>query len=244
MLCEYVLEGERAIINGDFFYSPVSVTFPGGITIENVTVNEDNTSISFIVPQGATEPGEITVFTNFGSTNSTFWFLDNRNIIEGFEVGRSDINGTIITDPGPGDPPSINGNYVRIQRIIGDWEWVQVFCPWGNYTNVIPDEAILRPDKYFFKFEVNTVKPYNANYIRIWITAPEVEAGDRFARWNPTLDSKGEWQTVTIPLKDIMDELPTLGVLSSGYFVGFVFCGSGRLDCDMTFDNFRIVPKD
>ena len=33
----------------------------------------------------------------------------------------------------------------------------------------IPDAAILKPEDYNFKFEVNTIKPYNGNRIKLMI---------------------------------------------------------------------------
>jgi hypothetical protein len=77
MNCEYVLTGDVATINGDFFYAPLTVAFAGGVTGEIVSVT--NKILQVRVPDGA-QPGQLTVTTNFGVTKSDFWFRDNRNI--------------------------------------------------------------------------------------------------------------------------------------------------------------------
>jgi len=247
MFCEYVQEGEKATINGNYFYLPITVTFPGGYTATSesgeVSINEENTVLTVKVPEGATQAGPLSVANNFGTTNSGFWFLDNRNIFQDFDDAGW-WGGTQITDPGPMDPSIINGPYYRVTKGIGSWSWTEVFSWWINHN--IPDDAILNPKKYNYKFEVNTVKPYNANGIRIWVSDPGMNTNGKFFEWNgtsPGLDTKGQWSTVTFPFEDVMNANDPLGVLPE-YFYGFVFCGDGALDCDMCFDNFRIVPKE
>ena len=75
---EYVKEGEVAVIRGDYFYAPLTVTFTGDVQgqVENLTDQE----IQVRVPAGAL-PGPVTVKTNFGETESEFWFRDNRNML-------------------------------------------------------------------------------------------------------------------------------------------------------------------
>jgi len=244
MDCEYALAGQTAVIHGTYFYLPITVTFPGGATASSeegtVKANEDNTILSVKVPEGATEPGQLTVASNFGTTKSNFWFLDNRNIFEGFDPHTG--AGTSISNPGPGDPPLINGNYSRLTKTIGSWAWTEVFS-WRINHN-IPDDAILNPRKYNYKFEVNTIKPYNANGIRIWVTSQASNTNGKYFEWNapPGIDTQGEWHTVVFPLENVMAKNENIGVLDN-YFFAFIFCGNGTLDCDMCFDNFRIVPK-
>jgi len=260
MYCEYVLEGDNAIINGNFFYPPVSVTFPGNFVAtsedEEVLVNEDFTILTVKVPEGATESGQITVTTNFGVTKSNFWFLDNRNIFQGFELeentsdpdkpwGELGTNGGVIVDhPEEGDPPLINGNYIRMIFNESTW-WKQLFCNWNNGLGNIPNDAILNPKNYNYKFEVCTMKPYDGSGLKIWMNDMVTQNGDTFFEWKPPFDSKGVWSTMVIPLDDIASALGSdwPGVQPDGYFCGVVFAGSTRLDCDMSFDNFRVVPK-
>ncbi|MDR2147326.1 MAG: glycan-binding surface protein [Tannerella sp.] len=255
MDCEYTLDGEMATIHGDYFYLPVAVTFPGNLTVSTedgadiMTVNEANNLITVRVPEGA-QPGQIIISTNFGAQISDFWFRDNRNMIEGFDSSDPGTAGTLVTDPGPDDPPIINGKYTRIIKpAMGSWDWTQVYVRWSAPYYAIPDEAILHPDQYYYKFEVCTTKPFNANGVRGWVTDPSVQSSTpepMFYIWKPPFDTKGAWQTVTIPLTDFSNALGSFfpKVLPTGeYFSAFVFCEPGELNCDMSFDNFRIVPK-
>lgn len=258
MNCEYVPDGGIATINGGYFYLPITVTFPGGVTAssendeDSVTINTANNIITLKVPQGA-QPGQLIIKTNFGAQISDFWFRDNRNIIEGFDNdGTYDpgTNGSIITDPGDGDPSLINGPYDRvIKPAMGGWEWTQVFARWGAPYCKIPDEAILHPDQYYYKFEVCTMKPFDANGIRAWVTDPSVQTGTPdgvYYNWMPPFDSQGKWQTVSIPFENFASALGSYfpKVLPDGsYFCAFVYCEGGTLNCDMSYDNFRIVPK-
>jgi len=256
MDCEYIPDGGMASIHGSYFYLPISVTFTGGLTVssddgeENLSVNSANNIITVKVPEGA-QPGQLIVVTNFGAQISDFWFRDNRNIIEGFDTEDGHdpgTNGTIITDPGDGDPPLINGPYTRvINAAMGSWQWTQVFARWSAPYCAIPDEAILHPNQYYYKFEVCTTKPFDANGIRAWVTDPTVQSADGvYYSWMPPIDTKGVWQTITIPFEDFASAAGTSfpKVLPDGtYFCAFVYCEGGTLDCDMSYDNFRIVPK-
>ena len=252
---EYLMEGEKAIIDGDYLYLPISVTFPGGATVssddggvivEEVIVNEATNEkfmrLTVTVPSGATEPGPLTFTNNFGTTISRFWFLDNRNIFFGFDGEEGPYSaGFRVTNPGPGDPPLINGPYFRLTKTIGSWDWTQVFG-WV-YTSDIPEDAILNPRKYNYKFEVNTIKPFNANGIRIFLSDDYYDP--RYFFWNGNtaqVDTNGKWQTIVFPFEEVMASNVNPGVVSS-YFLGFIYCGDRTLDCDMCFDNFRIVPK-
>ena len=51
MVCEFVNEGDVATIRGDFFYEPLTVTFPGGVTGELVSVKDQEIQVR--VPAGA-----------------------------------------------------------------------------------------------------------------------------------------------------------------------------------------------
>ena len=251
MDCEYVPDGEIAVIHGNYLYFPLSVTFTGGQTVSSedgdITVNDKDlyvpyTILTVKVPEGA-QPGPITITNNFGTTVSNFWFRDDRNIFQGYDANDGWWNGTWVSDPGAGDPPLINGPYYRITNSsIGGGSWVEVFNWWENHN--IPDDAILNPSHYYYKFEVNTLKPYtSAGCVKIWVGDPANGTDKGYYSWTTPLDTKGAWQTVTIPFDDIMAKNAPCGVLSA-YFFGFVFNGgSGVLDCDMCFDNFRIVPN-
>jgi len=244
MVSEFVNEGSTATIRGNYFYEPVTVTFTGGATGEVVTLRDDEIQVK--VPAGA-QPGPITVATNFGETESDFWFRDNRNIFissDPFEGWNS--SSYVVTDPKPGDPAKINGNYIRVTKKLGDFPYTEVADGPASdmpiHSKRIPDAAILSPKDYNLKFEVNTLKPYSSNMIKI-NAGTSVKDDDNY-QWKPPYDSKGQWQTVVIPYEDVYNsykEKPTVN--PNGYWSMVLIHGAGALDADICFDNFRVVPK-
>jgi hypothetical protein len=248
MLSEYVPAGGVATIRGDFFYQPLTVTFAGGK--QGTLVNVKDQEIQVTVPDGA-QPGPVTIKTKFGETKSDLWFRDNRNIFLSSDPFTGWWNPAfVVSKPGAGDPPAINGNYIRVKKAIGGWQWTEVAGgppdAMGAISQNIPDSAILKPADYYLKFEVNTVKPYNNNVLKI--TAGLASGfNDSQYTWLPPYDTKGQWQTVVIPFDEIAASYESAGsklvVSKKGYYTRLLFHGGGDLDCDMSFDNFRIVPK-
>jgi hypothetical protein len=244
MLCEYVLTGEDATIRGDFFYAPVTVTFTGGVT--GTIVSVEDRIIKVKVPAGAL-PGPITVKTNFGETKSNFWFRDTRNIFISSDPFTGWWNASyVVTSPAATDPPKINGNYIRVKRAIGAWAWTEVAggpaSAMGSISQNVPDAAILKPSDYNLKFEVNTLKPYVSNVLKINVGI--LSENNNEYRWLPPYDTKGQWQTVVIPFDVVAASYGAPLVLSpTGYWARLLFHGPGDLDCDISFDNFRVVPK-
>jgi hypothetical protein len=245
MVSEYVVTGDIATIRGDFFYEPLKVQFAGGVNGELVSVTDK--LIQVRVPVGA-EPGPITITTNFGVTKSNFWFRDNRNIFISSDPYTGWWNSSfVVTNPGAGDPPSINGNYIRVKKAIGGWNWMEVAGgppdAMGPISKNIPDEAILKPSDYNLKFEVNTMKPYNANVLKINVGLSNDFNNNEY-RWLPPYDTKGQWQTVVIPFEEVAASYGApLSVSPKGYYTRLLFHGGGDLDADISFDNFRVVPK-
>jgi hypothetical protein len=244
MVCEYVNDGSVATIRGNYFYAPVTVTLTGGVTAQIASLKDNE--IQFTVPAGA-QPGPITVQTNFGTTKSDFWFRDNRNIFISSDPWEG-WNGAnfVVSTPGPSDPVKINGNYIRVNKFLGSWSWNEIADGTASsmpiHSKRIPDDAILNPDKYNLKFEVNTLKPYNNGMIRI--NAGTTVQDNTNYQWKPPFDTKGQWQTVVIPYEEVFKSYsvkPTVN--KDGYWSMVLMQGPGDLDADISFDNFRIVPK-
>jgi hypothetical protein len=246
MPLEYVKEGDVAVIRGDFFYEPLTVTFAGGVTGELVEVTD--TEIQVRVPPGA-QPGQITVTTNFGEMKSNFWFRDNRNLLihndpwTGWWGQNNVVPGT--------DPLAINGNFTRITANIGAWGWTEWIGGREDAlatSHNLPDDAVLNPAKYVMKFEVNTIKPYNGNRIKFMIgqvNNPDPSWDNEPYFWEPPFDTQGKWQTVVIPFEEVIDKYVTnWGVRPQGYGVKIWFHGPGTLAADIAFDNLRVVPED
>lgn len=244
MVSEFVNTGEVAAIRGDYFYEPLTVTFTGGVVGEIVSVTDK--IIEVRVPAGA-EVGPITVKTNFGETRSNFFFRDNRNMFIDSDPYEGWWNASyVVTNPGAQDPPKISGNYLRFKKAIGAWSWNELAGGPASampiHSKNIPDEAILKPSDYNLKFEINTVKPYSANMLKINV-ALTAEDNDAYL-WAPPVDTKGQWQTVVIPFEDVVASYKVKPTISpSGYWSRLLFHGPGDLDADIALDNFRVVPK-
>lgn len=244
MLSEYVADGEVATIRGDFFYAPLTVTFTGGGVGTLVSIKDQEIQVR--VPAGA-QPGPITVKTNFGETKSNFWFRDNRNMFLTSDPYEGWWNSSyVVSNPGPGDPPKINGNYLRFKKAIGAWSWNELAGGPASampvHSKNVPDAAILKPEDYYLKFEVNTMKPYASNMLKINVGLL-AEDNDAY-QWKPPYDTKGQWQTVVIPFEDVVASYKVKPTVSpSGYWTRLLFHGPGDLDADISLDNFRIVPK-
>jgi hypothetical protein len=245
MVCEYAPVGTVATIRGDYFYEPLTVTFAGGVNGDIVSVTDKVLNVR--IPAGAT-PGQITVTTNFGTKKSDFWFNDNRNIFISSDPFTGWWNASyVVTSPGAGDPVKLNGNYIRIKKPLGGWSWNEVAggppSAMGPISKNVPDEAILKPADYNLKFEVNTIKPYTNNVLKINVGLANDFNNNEY-RWLPPYDSKGQWQTVVIPFEDVAKSYGApLTVSAAGYYTRLLFHGPGDLDCDICFDNFRVVPK-
>jgi hypothetical protein len=247
MLSEFVNEGDLAMISGNYFYAPLTVTFTGGAT--GTIVSRKDQELQVQVPAGA-QPGPITVKTNFGEVVSTFWFRDSRNHIIDADPHEGWWASYLVATPDPakGDPPQISGGYYRHKKQVKAWTWDSPEVAGGpansmpNHSKNIPDEAILNPANYNVKFEINTLKPYNANTIRLNVGLV-AEDNDAYI-WQPPYDSKGKWHTITIPFDQMVAAYKTKPtVSSSGYWSRILIFGPGDLDADICFDNLRIVPK-
>jgi len=244
MVCEFVNTGDIATIRGDFFYEPLTVKFTGGVNGEVVSVKDKEIQVR--IPAGV-QAGQITVKTNFGETKSNFWFRDGRNMFIDSDPYEGWWNSNyVVSNPGPSDPPKINGNYIRYKKFTGAWSWNELAggpaSAMPGHSKNIPDAAILKPEDYNLKFEVNTVKPYNSSIIRI-NCALNAEDNNAY-QWMPPFDTKGKWQTVIIPFDEIVASYAVKPVINpSGYWCRLLIQGPGDLDADLCFDNFRIVPK-
>jgi len=245
MVSEFVNDGDVATIRGDFFYEPLTVKFTGGVNGDIVSVKDQEIQVR--VPAGA-QPGQINIKTNFGETKSNFWFRDSRNHFIDSDPYEGWWNSSyVVSNPGPTDPPKISGNYIRFTKKIGSWSWNELAGGPASampvHSKNIPDAAILKPGDYYLKFEVNTIKPYNANVVKINL-ALNAEDNDAY-KWNPPFDTKGQWQTVVIPLEEVFASYAVKPTVNpAGYWCRLLMGHApGDLDADVAYDNFRVVPK-
>jgi hypothetical protein len=192
-------------------------------------------------------PGPITVKTNFGEAKSNFWFRDNRNIFISGDPHQGWWATYLVTNPGPNDPPKISGNYYRFKKEVKAWTWDAPEVAGGDASSNpqsknIPDAAIIKPEDYNLKFEINTLKPYTSNTIKINVALAS-EDNNNYV-WQPPYDSKGVWNTVIIPFEQVVASYAVKPVVNpAGYWSRILIFGPGDLDADIAFDNFRVVPK-
>ncbi|WP_162051916.1 glycan-binding surface protein [Pontibacter pamirensis] len=248
MMNEYVNTGDVASIFGNYFYAPVTVTFTGGVEGEIVLVSEDADRIEVRVPEGA-EPGPITVATNFGETESEFWFRDNRNIIASFDETTAGLwHGPAYIKASDPDIQNINGNFIRVNRQLGAWAWFEMYVGGADSdvakeTKNIPQAAFANPSDYVLKFEVNTLAPLTGAEIRMYM-GQDVggERGETYYIWKPNVNTNGDWETVTIPWEDFYADNNEFAYNPNGYGVSFHFSGPLPVEANFAIDNMRVVP--
>jgi len=250
---EYVNTGDVATFFGDYFYPPLVVTFTGGAQAEIASVEDQ--VLNVVVPDGV-QPGPVTIASNFGITETDFWFRDNRNIIASFDVpidpnpsGEHLWHGEALFTSSDPDISSVQGNFVRVNQDLGPWAWYEMYVGTAS-DNIstkelknIPLEAFEKPDQYLLKLELNTLAPLGGANIRMYI-GPDMpgERGTYYYNWTPNTDTGGDWETVSIPWKDFLDANETLVYNPAGYGISMHFSGPNAVIANFGLDNMRVVP--
>ncbi|AKD03286.1 hypothetical protein PKOR_09305 [Pontibacter korlensis] len=246
MMSEYVNTGEVTTIVGDYFYEPLTVTFTGGVEGEIVSVEDD--VIEVRVPEGA-EPGPITVATNFGVTESDFWFRDNRNIIASFDGTTNGLwHGPDYIKSSDPAIPNINGKFIRVNRDLGAWAWFEMYVGPANSdvaleTRNIPAAALANPGDYEIKFEILTLDPLTGAEVKMYMGPNMADERGTNYTWKPNVDTKGQWETVSIPFDDFYTANQKFAYNPEGYGVSFHFSGPLAVKANFAIDNMRVVPK-
>lgn len=261
---EYVPTGETALLEGDFFFEPIKVIFPGDV--EGTVVAVEKTKLEVTVPEGATA-GPITIQTNFGKAKSSFYFRDNRNILLDFDTKIHETWTTpIIKVTDNPQPTPVANNYTLFKHAAdGAWMWtnelvLQYWAPRGRGNIPVATGSI---NDLVFKFEANVMEWKDVR-MEIFL-APYAEDHGRdvpttaIARWEPWKASGSYktdgWITVSIPLTEFKfgkDDPAdaTMGTkkienLSSLTNVTMMLFGpaNGTNPVHIAVDNIRIVPK-
>jgi len=190
MSCEYAPVGSEVTITGNYFVDdpnvPLSVVFPGNVAVTEFT-NISQTSISFVVPD-CTQEGSIDVTTVYGTTTSTFHYLDTRGMMFDFDgvtgLGNHGWHDATITS----DETSITGNFVQLgdgattMSADGAWndsKFAFEYWPgdWSTPTNYPEGEGIRLFDLVDFsdyanmavKFEmyIPSTSPWSAGALQV-----------------------------------------------------------------------------
>lgn len=248
LLSEYVSAGSIATIRGNYFYAPVKVIFAGGVEGEIEELADDMIQVK--VPEGA-QPGPITVTSNFGTTESDFWFRDNRNIIASFDGTTNGLwHGPDYIKSTDSDIQAINGKFIRFNKKLGANPWAEFYVGPNNSdvaleTKNLPADALANPSKYNLKFEINTLAPLAGAEMRMYIGAGDMsnERNNNYYNWKPNVNTKGEWQTVVIPFEEFYVANKKFAYSPTGYGVSFWFNGPTAVETNFAIDNLRVVPN-
>jgi hypothetical protein len=248
---EYVNTGDVIVINGNYFYAPIVVTFTGGVQ-GTVKLRED-TQLEVTVPEGA-EPGPITVASAFGETVSDFWFRDDRNIIASFDgtMGGMWKGSDFVVSSDPNITP-INGKFVRVNRNLGAWPFLELYggpkeSDVKFETKNIPADALVNPEDYSLKFEINTLKSLTGANMRLYLGNAanaqfDAERQSKYYVWQANLHTNGLWETVSIPWQDVYKATQEFNEDPEGYAMFIYFHGPNALEHNFGLDNIRVVPN-
>jgi hypothetical protein len=271
MVCEYVADGETAVIQGNYFVDdpalPLAVLFPGNVpgTIVSSTINE----IQVTVPEGV-GPGQIQVKTLYGSTRSRFFFRDDRNIILNFDdlTAAGGWRSGVI---GNSNPEPIDGNYVRFSGVMAGgagstWNEDAFSFDLWPVANGRPDVPVYTGDikDGLIKFEVNVLAAWQSSALQMIFTPYAVTGTNSYIAdatvprglWSPwketgTYQTDG-WITVSFPLSDFIytyEGAECANKLTADMISGLTFYvwngGVAGTDCNphICIDNIRVVPK-
>ena len=264
--CQYAQPGDVLTITGDYFLGtekkPVKVKFPGVDAVVIDPANYTKTSLTVTVPAGATEEGAITVESMYGSSRSSFLFLESSGMVTNFDDGYANPWG--YPSAGVLDDGGISGKYIKFYcEGNAAWNWTDKLM-WGYWAS--SDKPIATGDvsKLALRFECNIIT-WSDCPLLIWF-AKYVEGGgispdDNYAQahWKPW-NNAGEkvnaatngWTTVTIPLTDFKynkdesaDNL-SIGDISQYSNLNFMMFGAADnpADVNILFDNIRIVTSE
>ncbi len=272
MLCEFVKDGDEAVIYGNYMIDdpnvPLQVFFSGNIEAEVVSVSDNYNEVTVIVPEGA-EVGPVTVKGIYGSGLSSFYFRDNRNIFLDFDTKTADGSwrSGVLDNTG-----GIDGSYVLLTGSIpgdlSDWnEDGFSFNYWPASTARTDDDGqtLWEGDlsEAVLKFEINVTSAWSGNALQMIFTPADVAGTNSFIAdnsprglWYPWEDEGSfvtdGWITVSFSLSDFI--YTHTGTASETTFTNsflggltlFVYHGGVEgTECTPTImiDNIRVVPK-
>jgi hypothetical protein len=242
MANEYAAPGQLTAIVGSNFDLYEVTPAKGKILWNGAAVAITKTtadSVYFMVPADAMPGATLKVVDSNGKETAVPGrYKDNRNVLFGYDTNGSVWGGDVFITTGP-TPAPVNGPYVHIKQMIGEWVWTE----FSTHNNIaLSDDVVKNPGNYVLRFEVNTLKPFNANAIRMSIDGDA--ASTNTYTWTPAtpFNTRGKWSTVTVPLSNFINKPTDLD--KPLHECKFIFLGPGALDADISFDTFRIVPKD
>jgi len=272
MKCEYVDDGGTAIINGNYLISdpssPLAVYFPGNIqgTVTSVSLHQ----IAVTVPSGIVGSGPIQVKSLYGTTRSTFYFRDDRNMIINFDdLTAAGGWRTGVLDNA--NPNPVSGKFVRFTGALAGkagttWNEDGFSFDYWPAKQSKPD-VTLYPDgdfsKAYIKFECNVLAAWKSCALQMIFTPYSTYDGNSYIAdasvprglWIPWKETGSYttdgWITVALPLSDFIytgEGKVCTNKLTADMLRGLTFFvwngGVDGADCspNICIDNIRIVP--
>ena len=122
MSCEYAAPGSVATITGSYFIDdpnvPLEIVFPDGKKAEIKDINASRSAVTIVVPECTTE-GQLTVTSIYGSSKSSFHYLDTRGMLFDFDTPNA-VSGAVLGNHGwhnqkiETDETALSGNFLRL----------------------------------------------------------------------------------------------------------------------------------
>lgn len=261
MSCQYANPGDVITLTGDYFIGnegEVYVTFPGGAVATPKAADFTKTEIKVTVPEGATQEGYLTVTSIYGSTRTSFKYLETDGLFLTLDDGYTQPWGKGDT----GTEDGISGRYVWFHASSnGAWNWSDALM-YGYWAPTNTPIATGDLDKLALRFEVDC-RAWSDVPMLIWFDKfyadGNISPDDNLAQchWKPWNKNgvKSDyvtdgWVTVTIPLtefkynKDESNNSMSIGDISQYSNLNLMLFGAadGASPVDIRMDNFRIVP--
>lgn len=239
MYNEFTPPGDTMKIVGDFFdlyeITPESGQLFFGDREMKITAATGD-AVSFVLPGDAAAGTVVRLVSPVcGEVSVPGKYKETGNMLCDFDPFTGWGGSRYVTE-GP-EPAPYSGRFSRFR--IGkdeanDWDWNDATTIAQFAVDYAP-EVSAHPDRYVFKFEVNTLKPLARRQIRFYFSQINYD-------WEPfasglALNTNGTWKTVSIDLETLWKgEIPNDGVVQ-------IMGNSWAEDTDICFDSFRIVPK-
>jgi len=270
--CEYVHDGDEAVLYGDYFIDdpnvPLAITMAGNIPVSEIT-SVEKTRVTFRIPNGS-QKGYLNVKSIYGTGRSKFQFRDDRGMILDWDNLNAD-GGWRAGKVKNSDPEGISGNYVYFTGTLdGDptVDWAEddfSFNLWG-VANGRPQGDLFSSDpaNSTLKFEVNVTQPWQTLALQMIFTPWSTNETNGYigdgttprGLWRPwektgTYMTDG-WVTVSVPLTEFKYDHAggTLEMAPVGNYGGLTFFvyhgGITGTSCTpyICIDNIRVVPNE
>ena len=241
---EYAAVGDTVNVNGANFDLYEIVDGKGKVYFGDIEAKIDTTTaeyVAVIVPQGATQGDRIHVVGPLADMYAPGRYMDNRGLFQDIDHYQGWTGQNWFTDGSrPDDPKPCSGLYTRINRTLGPWEWFDFIASW--YPVFDGTDCFDNPEKYDYKFEVLTLIPLKTKGIGLIFQTGYYWEPGKIVEFN----TNGKWKTITVPLEVVMNGMKETNLPHENGHIGFQIniAGGESETIDISFDNFRITPKD